>query len=357
MKRLGIIAAAGALAGLALALSPAKAQLTATYANPNFLNLLDNGNFNTYQRGTTAVTGISNTATYHADRWAAFGGASSSITLTNVTAGVPLPFTNAERLQRAAANSNTAAIQLVEEISSADSIPMAGQQVVLSFWAKADGNFSAASGNMTASVVSGTGTDEGLATLISGWTGAATPVTGSVAITSTWTRYAVTGTIGTTATELAVELGFTPVGTAGTTDGIEVTGVQLERGNNPSAFEWRPFSSEFPKLVRNGFYRFSEPASGAGVAGACQATGATANICNVFLPVPMRAATPTITITTAGTFKVNIAGTPTTIASPTAGTCSSSSCTVTAGNTNTSGQAETLTGGGGTGKWDVSGDF
>lgn len=356
MKLLRIFSAVGALAAV-LASASAPAQLSAVYAAPNFLSLTDNGTFNTYQRGTTAVTGITNTATYHADRWAAFGGASSSITLTNVTAGVPLPFTNAERLQRAAANANTAAIQLVQEIASSESIPMAGQQVVLSFWAKSDGNFSAASSNMTASVVSGTGTDEGLATLISGWTGAATPVTASVAITSTWTRYAITGTIGATATELAVELGFTPVGTAGTTDGIEVTGVQLERGNNPSPFEWRAFASEFPKLVRNGFYRFSEPASGAGVSGACQATGANTNICNLFLPVPMRATTPTITITTAGTFKVNIAGSVTTIATPTAGTCSSTGCTVTAANTNTNGQAETLTGGGGTGKWDVSGDF
>jgi hypothetical protein len=74
-------------------------------------------------------------------------------------------------------------------------------------------------------------------------------------------------------------------------------------------------------------------------------------------PYPFRAATPTITITTAGTFKVNIAGTPTTVATPTAGVCSSYGCTVTAANTNTAGQVEQVTGGGGTGSWIISGDF
>jgi hypothetical protein len=71
----------------------------------------------------------------------------------------------------------------------------------------------------------------------------------------------------------------------------------------------------------------------------------------------MQAAIPTIAITTAGTFKVNIAGVSTTIATPTAGVCASQSCTVTAANTNTAGQAESLTGGGGTGAWDVSAEF
>jgi hypothetical protein len=39
---------------------------------PNFRNLLDNSAFNIYQRGTTAVTAINTTATYHADRWAGY---------------------------------------------------------------------------------------------------------------------------------------------------------------------------------------------------------------------------------------------------------------------------------------------
>ena len=49
-------------------------------------------------------------------------------------------------------------------------------------------------------------------------------------------------------------------------------------------------------------------------------------------------------------FAVNIAGTPTTWVSPTAGVCSTRACTITIGNTNTAGQVETWVGGaGGTG--------
>lgn len=321
---------------------------------PNFINLLDNGTFNTYQAGTTAVTGITSTATYHADRWAGFGGASSSVSLTNVTTSLPTQFSNAERLQRAAANTNTVAIHLVQEIPTADITPLASQALNLSCWAKADANFSGT--GLTASVGTGTGTDEGLATYISGFAGAATPITGVWPVTTTWTRFTLTGNLGAGVTEAVFDLNYAPAGTAGTTDGVEVTGCQTSRGTQLANFEWRPISIERIKLFKE-FYRLAEPASGAGVPGFCQATGANTNQCTLNLPVQMRATTPTIAITTAGTFKVNIAGTATTIATPTAGTCGSSACTVTAANTNTAGQAESLTGGGGSGKWDVNGNF
>lgn len=294
MNRFTKTLALAAMGAVAL-LSSASAQVTATWPSPNFRNLLDNSNFNTYQRSTATVTGITSTATYHADRWAAYGGGSSSVTLVNVTAAVPLPFTNAERLQRASSNANTAAIYLVQEVPSADSTPMAGQTVTLSLWAKADANFSAASSAMTVQVSSGTGADEGLATLISGWTGVLTPLSTTQVITTTWTRYSFTFTVGATATELAVQLGFTPVGTASTTDGIEVTGVQLEQGAG-TAYEWKPLGYELPKLLRH-YYQINESATAATVRGTCISSTTSISNCFVGFPVLMRVV-PTMSYTT-----------------------------------------------------------
>ena len=164
--------ALGLAAALALA-GPASAQVLYGQATPNFKNLVDNGNFNVYQRTTTAVTGITTTATYHADRWAGYSGTSTNESLTNVTTGLPPSaganpvFTNAEQVQRASGQTGVKPVCIIQEIPTADITPLAGQQVVLSFWATAGSNFSAASSVLNAQVATGTGTDQGLSSFIS----------------------------------------------------------------------------------------------------------------------------------------------------------------------------------------------
>jgi hypothetical protein len=74
---------------------------------------------------------------------------------------------------------------------------------------------------------SGTGTDENQAS----YTGAAIPLDGSATLTTTWQRFTVTGTVATSATEIAVQIYGTPTGTAGAADFFEVTGVQLDVGS------------------------------------------------------------------------------------------------------------------------------
>ncbi len=356
------------------------------YAMPK--NLLRNGDLsvNPWQHGTSQAADISNTVTTSADGFRMVGGASSAINWSQQTGAsdiVASQFTKSLRFQRKSGNTDTAAVCQIFVLTSAESIPLQGQSFVYSFWAKPGANFSPTNGNVSVSVAWGTGTDDTSANFKTGsWTGFTNAVTAGnsssssfpvsvasgVATASTlpsgstaaWTQYWVSGTIGSTATQVGTEICFTPIGTAGANDWIETANHQLEIVGagvlTPSAFEHQHPQDAVDKATRM-FWRLAEPASGAAVNGFCQATGANTNTCTVMLPNSMRAATPTIAITTAGTFNVNIAGTPTAFATPTAGVCSSMACTVTGANTNTAGQAEQLTGGGGSGKWDVTAEL
>ncbi len=340
-------------------------------------NFLDNGAMAVNQQGTSSITGGTTSITaleFAADRW---------FVDTNVTSGAghgqiitaspapPASFTQSVKIWRAS-GALTQPVCMIQEIPTARSTALAGQNVVFSGYFQPLAGLTSANGDVKVSVITGTGTDEGLATLTASpaitpaWTGIATANTTTFALgtTAAWSRY-YTGAVAipATATEVGVEVCFTPVGSSsGATDGFAMTGLQLEQVgsavNAPvaaSSFENHPYEFDLIRAQRF-FYELKEPASGAAVDGFCQATGASANTCTVYLPVTMRGTTPTITIGTAGTFKVNIAGTPTTFATPTAGVCSITSCTVTGANTNSAGQAEQLTGGGGTGVWTISSD-
>ena len=56
-------------------------------------------------------------------------------------------------------------------------------------------------------------------------------------MTTSWQRFSVTGTVGSTATQLAFVIFYDPTGTAGANDWMEVTGVQLEVGSVATSFK------------------------------------------------------------------------------------------------------------------------
>jgi hypothetical protein len=338
-------------------------------ANRNFL---DNGGMSVAQRGTAAATGGTTSGcpltTYVADRWCVDTNVTSGAGKGQVVTSTPTPpagFTNSMTVFR----NSGALLQpvcAIQEIKTSNATQLAGQPVVLSFYAQALAGLAADNGNViNATIITGTGTDQGLGTLTASpaitpaWTGLATPLNAQAqTITTSWVRYTMPAVvIGSTATEVGVELCFTPTATgAGTTDGFAVTGVQLEQGNVASPFEFRPLEVELAR-AQNYYYRYAELAAAYQLNGVCEATGAATNSCTLNLPQQMFKI-PTIAITTAGTFKVNIAGTLTTIATPTAGACGLNTCLVTAANTNTAGQVELLSGAaGGSGVWEVSADF
>jgi hypothetical protein len=340
-------------------------QLAAASLNNTPRNALANGAMAIAQKGTGVVTGGTTSITSSAfgpDRWATdtnvAGGAGQSQVVTS-SPSPPTGFVNSVKVYRGS-GSATQPVCFMQAIPSADAVKLQGKYVMLSAWLQALSGMTSVGNTVQGYVITGTGTDQGLGTLTASpaitpaWTGIASSTPANWATTTTWSRYNTSPVlIPTNATEVGVEICFTPTGSAsGSTDGFAVTGVQLEpvsaTATAPSAFEFRRYADEL-RAAQQFSYVLNEPASGAGVPGWCEATGSNAGICTFPLPAQMYGGTPTVSVTT-GSFTVNIAGTPTTWVNPTPGTCSTSACQVTIGNTNTPGQFLGLAGGGGAGR-------
>jgi hypothetical protein len=195
-------------------------------------NRVLNSNFSVWQRGTS-VAG-SGTA-FIADRWQAYRGAAGSTFSRQVTNDTTnLPFIQyCIRAQRDSGNTSTSPYSNGQNFESVNSIPLAGKTVVLSFYARAGANYSAAAGALEVNLATGTGTDQNIYT---GLTGRANPILQNATLTTTWQRFTYSATLATTATQVAMSFAATPVGTAGANDYFEITGVQLEAANSVSNY-------------------------------------------------------------------------------------------------------------------------
>jgi hypothetical protein len=219
---------------------------TAAMASSFLRNRIINGGMEIAQRATTA-TGTYNSVYVYAsvDRWAVFSGNSS--TTQAQSTDVPSGFRNSFRLQRPAGNTGANALVCIQGIEASNCYDLSGQQVTLSFWAKRGANYSG--GNLTVALITGTTADQGIAGVDS-WAGRATPISTTAAITTTWTRYTFTGTVGSNVLEAAVQLFWTPSGTAGADDSVYITGVQLEVGTTATPFERRQYGQELALCQR-----------------------------------------------------------------------------------------------------------
>lgn len=195
-----------------------------------------NGAFDIWQRGTSS-TAIGS-GTLLADRWQAAragfaAGASQSRQVTGDTTNLPF-IQYCARVQRDSGNTSTAAIYFGQNMESVNSIPFAGKQVVISFYARAGANYSPTSSVLVSNLASGTGTDQNLIT--SGTLTGFDNTTQNNTLTTTWQRFTMTKTVAATATQLAWSFVATPTGTAGANDYFEITGVQLEVASSATAF-------------------------------------------------------------------------------------------------------------------------
>lgn len=187
-------------------------------------NPIINSGFDIWQRGTSFTP---NTLTYLADRWQMYVGATGT-TVTRQTTGdtTNLPFIQyCMRVSRDSGNTGTNVRYMNTPLETTNSIPYAGKTVTLSFYARKGANFS---GSLVASLVTGTGTDQNPLVV---YTGAATPMTTTPTLTTTWQRFTVTGTLSASATEFCTSFDWTPTGTAGAADYYELTGVQVDVGS------------------------------------------------------------------------------------------------------------------------------
>jgi hypothetical protein len=193
-------------------------------------NPVINGGFDIWARGTSGFVPANNSTTFAADRWNIQRGVTGSTVSRQTTSdSTNLPFIQyAMRIARDSGNTSTEAIRIGNSFESSTSIPYAGKTVTLSFYARAGANYSATSSLLNAELRTGTGTDQNT---FGTYTGSATPISSDVTLTTTWQRFSLTGTVASTATEMALKFVFTPVGTAGANDWYEITGVQLDIGS------------------------------------------------------------------------------------------------------------------------------
>jgi hypothetical protein len=200
-----------------------------TYDQPR--NYLLNGHMEVWQRGTTALPGAtSGTVGYTADRWQAYRtGFAAGLTGSRVTG--PTGARYALRIQRDADNTSTSAIQVYQTLETAQAINLAGQQVTFSAWIRKGANFT---GSITMRILYGTGTD---GRITGTFTGQTTLVSQTKTLSTSWVQASVTGTLPSTASEIAVGFQYVnTASTAGINDYFEYSLAQLEIGATPSPF-------------------------------------------------------------------------------------------------------------------------
>jgi hypothetical protein len=272
---------------------------------PVNVNPVLNSNFSVWQRGTT-FTGTA--PYYNADRWqGARAGAAAGATWSrqNVSDSTNLPnIQYCLRISRDNGNASTALLQTTQSFESVNSIPLAGKTVVISFYARKGATYSG--GNLNLAVATGTGTDQGY--LVMGYTGSATPVTGAASLTTTWQRFTYTGTLASTTTEIAVDFQWTPTGTAGATDYVEITGIQLEAGSVATPYKPNAatFQGELAACQRYYWRVNANQAYSPYGAGSAQATTTHHSI--IYFPTIMRTKPSSIDFSTLNVLNVGVAG-------------------------------------------------
>lgn len=192
-------------------------------------NAVINGGMDIWQRGTS----FTSASVYTADRW--FKGSQPNWTTSRQTSGLT-GFQYAMRFQRDSGNTSTTGCQMFYNLETADALRFAGQTVTVSFYARAGANFSATSSQFSYIVYTGTGTDQ-RRDQSTAYTGEAQAANSSVTLTTSWQRFQFTASIASTATEIAIALGYTPTATAGAADYADITGIQLEVGSVATTFK------------------------------------------------------------------------------------------------------------------------
>jgi hypothetical protein len=246
-------------------------------------NALINGAMNVWQRGTSTSLALGGGSYVGPDRWWWYNNGFTS-TISRQSCGSTLPqFQYCARIQRTSGQTGTAAMVLFSPQETVNSLRFAGKNATLSFYARASSGISSATA-LSMNVFTGTGVDQNNFT--SGFTGLVN--TGGVAptLTTSWQRFSVTVSIGSTATQIGLQITFSPTGTAGASDYFEITGIQLEEGAVATPFEFEDAQVTLAKCQRY-YFRTTSSTSPYAVHAAGQVAGTNAE-CVLFPPVQMR---------------------------------------------------------------------
>jgi hypothetical protein len=280
---------------------------------------------NLWQRATTGAS-VTTTLTYGGpDRWAYWSGTSTAMTVSRDTTAADLPATGyvaGFKMARTSGQTGVVQVCMAQQIEGSNAYAFQNQTAELDFHATAGADFSAASSNVVAYIVTGTTADEALSKMAfafnaggggsSTWAGQANATAAVIPISTVTGRYAAVATIPSTAKEIAVVLCFTPVGTASTNDYVTFSGIQLVRNPglaasvsttagyscttiNCSAFERRSQGLE-TDLQQRYYYQMTESATVIQVRAICVMSTTSIANCMIRFPTTMRIA-PTMTYT------------------------------------------------------------
>ena len=280
-------------------------------------NYVINGGMDIWQRGINITS--SSTSPYGADRWEAFRqGYAANLSSQKWDGPLTDGIQYCLRLVRAAGDTNTTIIYCGTALETANSIPLRGKTVTLSFYARKGSGMSASGSVLRAILLTGTGTNQNVRNNLTG----AVEYVNTVTLTTSWQRFTITAALGSNLSQVAARFSWNPTGTAPANDYVEIAGVQLEEGSVATPFRRNANSIQGELAAcRRYFQAYGEnPASAYGAffgGGSSYNDGGAAF--TVSLDTPMRAA-PSVSFSAGNHF---IIGIPFLASIPTTGAASS----------------------------------
>ena len=195
-------------------------------------NLLINGGFDIWQRGTSGT--FTNGPAWTPDRWwGCVSGGVPTCTISRQTADT-IGFNYGARFGRNSGQTGVGTVYFGQTLETSESKLLAGKTITVSFYAKSGTN---APTPLYVGVYTGTGTDQSTNTLFNGggWTSIG-QVNNGITVTSTMTRYNVQMAISSNVTQVMLYFAYTSSGTAGANEWFQIEGVQLEIGSTATSF-------------------------------------------------------------------------------------------------------------------------
>ena len=212
-------------------------------------NLIINGAIQVAQRGTSDTTFGSG---YSVDRMFLdqFSQTGDFHTYQQLSSDPPVGFTNYLRWQRNSGRTDTGAMRIYYTGESGYSDGIAGNKLTLSFYARSGSDYSG--GSLQSMIVLGEGTNQTRSSWANGnWTNQVNDSQNNT-LTTSWQQFTHTlaSAAGNDVSQHALRFVWTPTGTAGTNDYIEITGIQLEVGDKATPFEHRSYAEELVACQR-----------------------------------------------------------------------------------------------------------
>lgn len=278
-----------------------------------FKNVIINGDGQIQQRGAGGSLSFAvpaSTPQYTFDRWYFTNGANQASAVGS-SSGAFAGSTQSRYsmlIQRNSGQTGTGTMTFQQPLTTDQLSAIVGRIVTLSFSARFGATFiTNNSGGLTCTLYMGTGTEGRRgAGFTSETSTCSTTTTSNPSVPVVATSAAV---VPTTTTQGCILFSWTPTATAGATDQILITDVQLEVGGVATSFDRRPFDVELARSQRffqKSFLYGTAPATAAGAAGALNVWVPTGASGNAGATIPLRPTMRTApTLTTYNTVSAN----------------------------------------------------